>query len=71
MKYFLKRGKWCIRDGNNTYKFGTEEEAQEFIEARDPAPYVKTNTDIFAADSSKSKEVVEALEEYNNNTEEG
>ena len=71
MKYFLKRGKWCIREGMSTYKFGTEEEAQEFIAKQDPAPYVKSNTDAFAANSATSKEVVEALEEYNNNTEEG
>ena len=68
MKYFLKRGKWCIRDGNNTYKFSTEEEAQSFIDKQDPTPYVKSETQVAYKIDEEAKEVLEALS--NNNTEE-
>jgi hypothetical protein len=43
MKYFLKRGRWCIRDGVKTYKFNTEEEAAAFVKSNNPVPYVQSN----------------------------
>lgn len=36
MKYFLKRGKWCVRDGSGLRKFSSEEEAMLYVKSKEP-----------------------------------
>jgi hypothetical protein len=37
MKYYLKRGKWCVRDGSGLRKFASEEEASIYVKSKDPS----------------------------------
>lgn len=41
MKYYLKRGKWCVRDGSGLRKFASEEEAKMYVEATQPTAHVE------------------------------
>ena len=41
MKYYLKRGKWCVRDGSGLRKFPTEEAARMYVEGTQPTAHVE------------------------------
>jgi hypothetical protein len=56
MKYYLKRGKWCVRDGSGLRKFSTEEEARMYVESKEPTPYVEIQK-YFAEEDDTTEEV--------------
>lgn len=41
MKYYYKRGKWCVRDGTGLRKFESEEEAKTYVEATQPNLHIE------------------------------
>ncbi len=62
MKYYFKRGKWCVRDGLQTYKFGTESEAAKHT-GQEITPFVVPKAGISVVGMDVFQEVEEDLRE--------
>lgn len=51
MKYYQKRGRWCVSTEEGTKKFATEEEAKGYVTGTKTVPFVENIKLGIAVDS--------------------
>lgn len=46
MDYYVKRGRWCVRTNTGVVKFGSEQDAKDFVEYNKDDPFAKSAEEL-------------------------